>query len=48
MKYWGGLGALWGGIFGLLFGVAFSWMPGIGLVLVAVLENAIFVGGLTR
>jgi hypothetical protein len=56
VKYWGGLGALWGGLFGLLFGVAFFWVPGVGPVLVAGpliaaivagLENAVVVGGLS-
>ncbi len=28
MKYWGKLGAFWGGIWGLLFGAAFFWVPG--------------------
>jgi hypothetical protein len=35
MKYWGKLGAFWGGFWGLLFGSAFFWLPGIGTVLVA-------------
>ena len=35
MKYWGKLGAFWGGFWGLLFGSAFFWIPGIGQVLVA-------------
>ena len=35
MKYWGKLGAFWGGFWGLLFGSAFFWLPGIGPVLVA-------------
>ena len=35
MKYWGKLGAFWGGFWGLLFGSAFFWVPGIGQVLVA-------------
>ena len=30
MKYWGKLGAFWGGFWGLLFGSAFFWVPGIG------------------
>ena len=34
MKYWGKLGAFWGGIWGLLFGAAFFWIPGIGPTLV--------------
>ena len=35
MMYWGKLGAFWGGFWGLLFGSAFFWVPGIGQVLVA-------------
>lgn len=35
MKYWGKLGAFWGGIWGLLFGSAFFWIPGVGPLLVA-------------
>ena len=30
MKYWGKLGAFWGGFWGMLFGSAFFWLPGIG------------------
>ncbi len=56
MKYWGKLGAFWGGFWGLLFGSAFFWVPGIGPLLVggplvawivAGLENAAIVGGLS-
>ena len=56
MKYWGKLGAFWGGFWGLLFGSAFFWVPGIGPLLVAgplaaailgALENAVLVGGLS-
>lgn len=56
MKYWGKLGAFWGGLWGLLFGAAFFWVPGIGPVLVggplvawivAGLENAVVAGGLS-
>jgi uncharacterized membrane protein len=55
MKYWGKLGAFWGGLWGMLFGVAFFAIPGIGPVLVAgflvawivgALEGAAVVGGL--
>ena len=35
MKYWGGLGAFWGGIWGLLVGAALFVVPGIGPVVVA-------------
>src|SRR5579871_5005544 len=34
MKYWGKLGAFWGGFWALLFGSAFFFVPGIGPVLV--------------
>jgi hypothetical protein len=56
MKYWGKLGAFWGGIWGLLFGSAFFVIPGFGPILVAgplvawlvgALEGAVVVGGLT-
>jgi len=56
MMYWGKLGAFWGGFWGLLFGSAFFWVPGIGPLLVAgplaaailgALENAVLVGGLS-
>jgi uncharacterized membrane protein len=55
MKYWGKLGAFWGGLWGMLFGSAFFAIPGIGPVLVAgplvawivgALEGAVVVGGL--
>ena len=56
MLYWGKLGALWGGFWGLLFGSAFFWVPGIGQLLVAgplvvwivaALEGAAVTGGLS-
>lgn len=56
MKYWGKMGAFWGGIWGLLFGAAFFVIPGIGPILVAgplvawivgALEGAVVVGGLS-
>src|SRR5271156_3298058 len=56
MKYWGKLGAFWGGLWGMLFGAAFFAIPGIGPVLVAgplvawivgALEGAMIVGGLS-
>jgi uncharacterized membrane protein len=56
MKHWGKLGAFWGGLWGLLFGAAFFWVPGIGPVLIggplvawiiAALEGAVVVGGLS-
>src|ERR1700683_2113118 len=55
MKYWGKVGAFWGGFWGLLFGSAFFFIPGIGPVLaagpvvawiVAGLEGAVEVGAL--
>jgi hypothetical protein len=54
MKSWGGLGAFWGGIWGLLFGAGIFLIPGIGPVLiggpflaalVGALESAVVVGG---
>ena len=56
MKAWGKLGAFWGGLWGLLFGAAFFFVPGIGPVavagplvswIVAALEGAVAVGGLS-
>ncbi len=56
VKFWGKLGAFWGGLFGLLFGSAFLVIPGIGQVLVfgplvgwiiAALESALVTGGLS-
>jgi hypothetical protein len=56
MKYWGKLGAFWGGFWGLLFGSAFFVIPGIGPLvmagpivgwLVGALEGAVVVGGLS-
>ncbi len=35
MKVWGKTGAFWGGLWGLLFGSAFFWIPGLGPLLVA-------------
>ena len=34
LKYWGKLGAFWAGIWGILIGEAFFWMPGVGPILV--------------
>jgi hypothetical protein len=56
MKSWGGMGAFWGGIWGLLIGAGFFLIPGIGPVVVAgpflaalvgALESAAIVGGLS-
>jgi hypothetical protein len=54
MKYWGKLGAVWGGFSGILIGAGAFAIPGIGPVLVAgplvgsiigALEGAVVVGG---
>ena len=56
MKYWGKIGAFWGGFWGLLFGSAAFAIPGLGPVLVAGplvawiiagLEGAAVVGGVS-
>ncbi len=56
MKYWGKMGAFWGGMWGLLFGSAFFFAPGIGPLIVAgplvgwvagALEGALAVGGIS-
>jgi hypothetical protein len=56
MKVWGKTGAFWDGLWGLLFGSAFFWIPGLGPLLVAgplvswfvgALQGAIVVGGLS-
>lgn len=56
MKVWGKLGAFWGGFWGLLFGSALFFIPGIGPVvvfgplvgwIVGALEGAVVVGGLS-
>ena len=56
MKYWGGMGAFWGWIWGIFFGSAFFLIPGIGPLMVAgplvgwivgALEGAVVVGGLS-
>ena len=46
MKYWGKMGAFWGGFWGLLFGSALFAIPGIGPILVAGPLVAWIVGGL--
>jgi len=55
MKYWGKVGAFWGGFWGLLFGSAFFMIPGLGPILaagpvvawiVAGLEGAVEVGAM--
>ena len=54
MKYWGGVGAFWGGFWGLLFGSGVFFIPALGPILaagpivgwiVAGLEGAAVVGG---
>jgi hypothetical protein len=56
MKYWGKIGAFWGGFWGLLFGAGLFAIPGIGPILVAGplvawivagLEGAAVVGGVS-
>src|SRR5271170_6518397 len=56
MKYWGKMGAFWGGFWGLLFGSAFFLIPGVGPLVMAgpivgwivgALEGAVVVGGLS-
>ena len=56
IKAWGGTGAFWGGIWGLLLAPAVFFLPGIGMVamagpvvatLVGALEGAVVVGGLS-
>jgi hypothetical protein len=56
MKYWGSVGAFWGGFWGLLFGSAAFAIPGLGPILVAGplvswivagLEGAAVVGGVS-
>ena len=56
MKYWGKIGAFWGGFWGLLFGSAVFAIPGLGPILVAGplvgwiiagLEGAAVVGGVS-
>ena len=51
MLFWGKFGAFWGSIWGLLFGSAMLFIPGIGFVmfagwLVAVLDGAVLGGGI--
>jgi hypothetical protein len=56
IKSWGGIGAFWGGIWGLLLAPAIFFVPGLGLMalagpvvaaLVGALEGAVVVGGLS-
>jgi len=54
VKYWGKLGAFWGGLWGFLFGSALFFIPGIGPIVVGgplvawiigALEGAVIIGG---
>jgi len=56
MKVWGKTGAFWGGLWGLLFGSAFFWIPGLGPLfaagpvvswIIGALEVAVVAGGLS-
>ena len=56
MKVWGKTGAFWGGLWGLLFGSAFFWIPGLGPLfaagpvvswIIGALEVAAVAGGLS-
>ena len=56
MKQWGGNGAFWGSLWGMLVGSAFFMIPGVGPVLIAgtfvsavvgALEGAVIVGGVS-
>ncbi len=56
VKFWGAQGAFWGGLWGLLLGSAFLWVPGVGplvmggpivAALVGALEGAALTGSLT-
>jgi uncharacterized membrane protein len=56
MRYWGKLGAFWGGLWGLLFGSALFFVPGIGPIvvggpivawIVGALQGAAVVGGIS-
>lgn len=56
IKSWGGMGAFWGSIWGLLMAPAIFFLPGLGLValagplvsaLVGALEGAVVVGGVS-
>jgi hypothetical protein len=56
VRYWGKLGAVWGGFWGLLFGSAFLFVPGLGPIVVGgplvswiigALEGAAVLGGIS-
>ncbi len=46
VRYWGKLGAFWGGIFGILFAPAFFWIPGVGPILTGGIIGSILMGTL--
>ncbi len=46
IKTWGGIGAFWGGLWGILFGAAFFWVPGFGALAVAGPIVGMLAGGL--
>jgi len=46
VMFWGKQGAFWGGLWGLLMGSAFFWVPGIGPLAVGGQLVSIIVGGL--
>ena len=45
VKFWGKQGAFWGGLWGLLFGSAFFWVPGIGPLALAGPIVSVLAGG---
>jgi hypothetical protein len=56
VRTWGGAGLFWGSLWGLLFGAAFFWIPGVGPIaaagpfvhlLVTAVEGAVVVGGVS-
>jgi hypothetical protein len=56
VKTWGGVGLFWGGLWGLLIGAAFFWVPAVGPIaaagpivhlLVSAVEGAAVVGGIS-
>ena len=56
MKYWGEVGAFWGGFWGFMFGSGLFFIPGLGTIraagpivawIVAGLEGAVVVGGVS-
>jgi uncharacterized membrane protein len=44
VKYWGKLGAFWGGVFGILFAPAFFFIPGIGPILTGGIIGSVLMG----